>query len=207
MQKPVGRELRPRTAEDCPECQAKVRAGGGLGMTRPTVRPWREVRSRRGRKKEVETDGQACWNKACAYYGIADGQVHALVGYGGHGRGERIRDLYCQACQTKLNTAFVERVNLTIRQGVSELIRRTWGVAQTVAGLKLHLERWRGYYHFVRPHESLRVKLNDRVERGGRRLPQRYRQRTPAMAAGLTHHPWSIVEVTVQSVFPPHARD
>ena len=33
------------------------------------------------------------------------------------------------------------------------------GVAQTVDGLKLHLEWWRGYYHYMRPHESLRVNL------------------------------------------------
>ena len=31
----------------------------------------------------------------------------------------------------RLNTAFVERVNLAIRQGVSLLVRRTWGTAQT----------------------------------------------------------------------------
>jgi hypothetical protein len=31
--------------------------------------------------------------------------------------------------------------------------------------------------------------------RGDRRRPQRYRQRTPAMAAGLTGHRWSVREV------------
>ena len=94
-----------------------------------------------------------------------------------------------------LNTAFVERVNLTLRQGVSAMIRRTGGVAQTVDGLRLHLEWWRGYYHYVRPHESLRVKLGEPVEGGGRRNPQRYRQRTPAMAAGTTNHRWSVGEL------------
>ena len=103
-----------------------------------------------------------------------------------------------------LNTAFVERVNLTVRQGVSALIRRTWGVAQTVDGLELHLERWRGYYHYVRPHESLRVKLGEPVERGGRRNPQRYRRQTPAMAAGITNHRWSVVELLGYPV-PPQA--
>jgi len=103
-----------------------------------------------------------------------------------------------------LNTAFVERVNLTVRQGVSALIRRTWGVAQTVDRLELHLEWWRGYYHYVRPHESLRVKLGEPVERGGRRNPQRYRQWTPAMAAGITNHRWSVVELLGYPV-PPQA--
>ena len=40
--------------------------------------------------------------------------------------------------------------------------------------------------HFVRPHASLRVALGQPLERGGRRQRQRYRQRTPAMAAGLS---------------------
>ena len=36
-----------------------------------------------------------------------------------------------------------------------------------------HLERWRAYYHFVRYHESLRVKLGELKERKGKRQPQR----------------------------------
>ncbi len=59
----------------------------------------------------------------------------------------------------RLNTAFVERVNLTIRQGVAALTRRTWATAQATPALLAHLEWWRGYYHFVRPHVSLRVAL------------------------------------------------
>jgi IS1 family transposase len=94
----------------------------------------------------------------------------------------------------RLNTAFVERVNLTIRQAVAPLIRRTWGTAQTLMGLREHIEWWRGYYHFIRPHESLREELSQPKERGGRRIAQRYRQRTPAMAAGITGHRWTVRE-------------
>jgi hypothetical protein len=39
-------------------------------------------------------------------------------------------------------------VNLTIRQGVSLLVRRTWGTAQTAGALRLHWLWWQGYYHF-----------------------------------------------------------
>jgi hypothetical protein len=38
--------------------------------------------------------------------------------------------------------------------------------------LLLHLEWWRGYYHFVRLHESLCVALAQPIGRGGRRRPQ-----------------------------------
>jgi len=102
----------------------------------------------------------------------------------------------------KLNTAFVERVNLTLRQSVAALIRRTWSTVQEAPHLLLHLEWWRAYYHFVRPHQSLRVELGQAVERGGKRLPQRYRQRTPAMAAGLTSRRWTVREVLTMPLPP-----
>jgi hypothetical protein len=95
----------------------------------------------------------------------------------------------------RLNTAFIERVNLTVRHGVAALARRTWATAQQSPPLLAHLEWWRAYYHFVRPHESLRVALVQPRERGGKRLAQRYRQRTPAMAAGRTNRRWMAREV------------
>jgi IS1 family transposase/transposase-like protein len=94
----------------------------------------------------------------------------------------------------RLNTAFVERLNLTVRQGVAALTRRTWATAQTASGLLLHLEWWRGYYHFVRPHQGLRLALPQPRSRSGSRRPQRYQPRTPAMAIGVTTHRWSAVE-------------
>ena len=95
----------------------------------------------------------------------------------------------------RLNTAFIERVNLTVRHGVAALARRTWATAQQTPQLFASLEWWRAYYHFVRPHEALRVALTQPRERGGNRLTQRYRQRTPAMAAGRTKRRWTTREV------------
>lgn len=92
----------------------------------------------------------------------------------------------------KLTTAFVERVNLTLRQSVAALIRRTWSTMQAAPQLLLHLEWWRAYYHFVRPHESRRLALAYPLDRGGKRQPQRYRQRRVAMAAGLTRRRWRV---------------
>ncbi len=45
----------------------------------------------------------------------------------------------------RLNTAFIERVNLTLRQGVAALARRTWATAQGAPPLLTTLEWWRGY--------------------------------------------------------------
>ena len=95
----------------------------------------------------------------------------------------------------KINTAFVERLNLTIRQGVSFLVRRTWGTAQFTSELELHLQWWRGYYHFVRYHESLRVQFSQPIQGHGKQPPRRYRSRTPAMAARLTSRRWTVLEL------------
>jgi IS1 family transposase len=43
----------------------------------------------------------------------------------------------------RLNTAFVERLNLTLRQSVAALVRRTWSTLQEVPQLLAQLEWWR----------------------------------------------------------------
>ena len=95
----------------------------------------------------------------------------------------------------RLNTAFIERVNLTVRHGIAALARRTWAAAQQSPSLLAHLEWWRAYYHFVRPHQSLQVTLVQPRERGGKLVAQRYRQCRPAMAAGRTTRRWTTREV------------
>ena len=72
---------------------------------------------------------------------------------------------------SKLNTSFIERLNLTIRQGSAYLGRRTTCHARWKEHLEDHIELFRCYYDFIRPHRALRF---------GRQV------RTPAMQAGLT---------------------
>src|SRR5947209_6812842 len=64
------------------------------------VRPWCEVKSRRGAPKRVNTEGFACPNRRCLYCGITDAHIHALVGDGKHGQTEHIQTFRCQACHT-----------------------------------------------------------------------------------------------------------
>jgi IS1 family transposase/transposase-like protein len=402
------RLLKPRCPHDCPACRLAFTASLGGGLVPLPVRPWREVKSRRGAPKRINTEGFACPNPQCPYFGITDASIHALVGDGTHGRAEQIQTFRCQACHAtfsarhdtplyrlktpshqvarvlsalaegldpssaervfgyrqatittwltragehaqilhersfrhlwlphlqldelrtrllcakqvlwlwlaidpctkilpvlslgprtqhmahllihslrqmlvpgclplftsdglnlyfyaltahfgqwlevsrrgrnvrqwqvatnliygqvkksyrrrklvrvthvmrlgtedalkavlqelglsgRLNTAFIERVNLTIRHGIAALARRTWATAQQSPHLLAHLEWWRAYYHFVRPHASLRVRLAQPRERGGKLVAQRYRQRTPAMAAGRTTRRWTACEV------------
>jgi len=102
--RPAGRRAwRPRTPDDCAACQAAPVPGMAAGTARWSVRPWSEVKGRRGAPKRLATAGYACPSPACPYYGIADERVHALVGYGHHGTSERIQDFRCQACGTKVS--------------------------------------------------------------------------------------------------------
>ena len=94
-----------------------------------------------------------------------------------------------------INTSFVERVNLTIRQCISMLTRRSWGPAQYTPELLDHLYLWLAYYHFVRYHEGLRVKLDKPILRRGQQRPIDYRRRTPAMTAGVASRRWSMLEM------------
>jgi IS1 family transposase len=101
--------------------------------------------------------------------------------------------LKAQGFKMLIQTAFVERVNLTLRRGVAPLMRKTWAYAQTVVHLHLPLEWWRVYYHYVRPHESL-----------GRKVPglDRQRHQSPAMAAGLTGRLWTVKELLYLPLWP-----
>ena len=119
--------------------------------------------------------------------GTEDALTAALQGLGFSGR---------------LNTAFIERVNLTVRHAIAALARRTWATSQQAPQLLAHLEWWRADSHFVRPHAALRVALAQPRERGGKWVAQYYRQRTPTMAAGRTHRRWTAGEVLTYPLPP-----
>jgi transposase-like protein/IS1 family transposase len=95
------RPLLPRTPEDCPACHDAMHAPIRAPTASSFLRPWREVKSRRGAPKDINTEGYACPNLECQYCDVTDVHMHALVGYDHHGRAEPIQDLFCQACQHK----------------------------------------------------------------------------------------------------------
>ncbi len=96
----VQRLLKPRCPDDCPACRLASTASSGGEPAPGPVRPWREVKSSRGAPKQIHTEGYACPNQQCAYFGITDAHIHALVGDGKHGQSERIQTFRCQACRT-----------------------------------------------------------------------------------------------------------
>src|SRR6266705_3539209 len=96
----VQRLLKPRSPHDCPACRLSSTCSSIVGPAPLSVRPWREVKSRRGAPKRMNTQGFACPNHQCLYSGITDAHIHALVGDGTHGHAERIQTFRCQACHT-----------------------------------------------------------------------------------------------------------
>ena len=95
------------------------------------------------------------------------------------GSASRLKDaLLASEDSATLNTSFVERLNLTIRQGSAYLRRRSPCHARGADQLRGHVDLLRCHYHFIRPHRALRF---------GRET------RTPTMQAGLVSAPmnWS----------------
>jgi hypothetical protein len=92
------RLLKPRTPDDCPACRLASAPSSGGGPA--PVRPWREVKSCRGAPKRIDTEGFACPNQQCRYFGVTDADIHALVGDGKHGQAEQIQTFRGPACHT-----------------------------------------------------------------------------------------------------------
>ena len=113
------------------------------------------------------------------------------------------------ACGWTINTAFIERLNLDIRQCVAAVGRRVNTLCQGETGLRDQLALFQVYHNFVVPHASLRQRLPLPEATSGSGSAKVWRPWTPAMAAGLTNHVWSLTEVLCYRVPPwpqPQAR-
>jgi IS1 family transposase len=76
---------------------------------------------------------------------------------------------------SQVSTSFVERQNLTMRMNIRRFTRLTNGFSKKVDNLKHAVSLHYMYYNFARVHKTLGV--------------------TPAMAAGLTDHVWTLQEI------------
>jgi IS1 family transposase len=101
-----------------------------------------------------------------------------------------------------INTAFVERLNLSLRQRVAAIRRRSATSCKGEEGLSHPLVLFQVYHNFVLPHASLRQRLPLPEATNGSGSARLWRPCTPAMAAGLTDHVWSLREVLMFRVPP-----
>jgi hypothetical protein len=102
----------------------------------------------------------------------------------------------------RINTAFIERVNLSIRQHVAAVGRRVTTLCQGDAGLRQQLAFYHVYYNFCLPHAGRRRPLPQPLLTHGTGSARTWRPCTPAMAAGLTDHVWPLRAVLLYRVPP-----
>ena len=96
----------------------------------------------------------------------------------------------------KISTVYIERHNLTLRHENRRLTRKTIAFSKKVEGLSDQLHLYQGYYNFVRPHRGLKRRIPTREQ-----ALQKWQRRTPALAAKLTDHVWSLREFMTKRIF------
>jgi hypothetical protein len=106
------------------------------------------------------------------------------------------------ACGWQIQTACVERLNLTIRQHVAAVGRRVSPLGKGEDGLRQQVAVLHCYYNCCVPQASLRLPLPQPEPPNGRGSARQWRPCTPAMAAGLTDHVWPLREVLLFRVPP-----
>src|SRR2546422_5186337 len=106
------------------------------------------------------------------------------------------------ACGWQINTAFIERLNLTIRQHVAAVGRRVTTLCKGEDGVRQQWALSQVYDHCCLPHASLRVPWPQSLPTNGTGSAKTWRPRTPAMAAGLTERVWTLREVVLFRVPP-----
>src|SRR5690348_2717845 len=74
----------PRTPLDCRHCQVQAKAAPAPTLPASaaflSVPAYSQLKSKRGRPKKITTQGYACPNPKCLYFGCAEAAFHALVG-------------------------------------------------------------------------------------------------------------------------------
>ena len=101
-----------------------------------------------------------------------------------------------------INTSFSERLNLSLRQHVAAIGRRATTLCKGEDGLRQLLALFQVYHNFVLSHASLCQALAEPVPTNGTGSAKVWQPCTPAMAAGMTDHGWSLREVLLFRVPP-----
>ncbi len=90
-----------------------------------------------------------------------------------------------------IGTSFLERLNLTFRQALAPLGRKTLSFSKKKDNLKKQTIFFQAFYNFARPHMSLRERIPD----SHGRFQKKWMPKTPGMAAGITDHVWEFREL------------
>jgi transposase-like protein/IS1 family transposase len=145
---------------------------------RPRLRPWRhlciaQVVKRYAQRRVVEIERR-----------IVDGTPARVETLRRRSQGDGV-----------INTAYIERLNATFRERLASLTRRGRALARCTPTLRHGMYLIGTVYNFCTYHASLRLTSPGPSSTGGKR--------TPAMAAGITDHRWTVQELLAFPVPPP----
>lgn len=144
--------------------------------TPPTGKP--------GRPRSPEQVVHADLDYATVHKTRKDGRVVHVARRIVYGDPERIEQRLENSPSKTVNTSYVERSNATLRQMDAHLRRKSLTFAKSLRWLKAKFAFVVAWYNLVRPHTTLS------------RNPDRTTTPcTPAMAAGLLDHPWTVSEL------------
>ena len=150
-----------------------------------------DVRDRIANRTQLTTDGLVCYLTAVEEAFGADVDYAQLVTvYGANPASERRysparfitaqkRSINGSPDGEKVSTSHIERQNLTMRMGMRRFTRLTNAFSKKAANLEAAVSLHYMYYNFARGHKTLANPY----------------PRTPAMAAGVADHIWSVEEI------------
>ena len=163
------------------------RIGGRAGAT--AFEFMQDLASRLANRVQLTTDGHRVYLNAVQDAFGSEIDYAMLVKIYGHDAADdsRYSPAECIDCKPiaitgqpeakHISTSYVERQNLTMRMGMRRFTRLTNGFSKKVENHAAMVAIHFMYYNFGRIHKTLRV--------------------TPAMAAGLTDHLWSLEEIVL----------
>jgi hypothetical protein len=109
--------------------------------------------------------------------------VHRIV----FGDPDEILEMLGACSEDYIGTSYVERINLTIRTCLARFIRKGINFSKTMAMHQKSLDFFQAWYNFIKPHDSLKVKVDSEN--------RKWLQRTLAMAEKITDHIWTLKEI------------
>jgi IS1 family transposase len=150
-----------------------------------------DLASRLSHRVQLTTDGHKVYLEAVENnFGANIDYAMLIKLYGSEPEGEkRYSPAKCLGTETQIiqgnpdpkhiSTSYAERNNLTMRMSMRRFTRLTNAFSKKIENLEYAIALHFMYYNFVRPHQTLANPYN----------------RTPAMAAGITNHIWTIEEI------------
>lgn len=150
-----------------------------------------DLKNRLANRVQLTTDGHAMYLEAVEHAFGSDidyGMIVKLYGQEPEG-GKRYSPAKCMSAHKHtvqgkpdseaISTSYVERQNLTMRMSMRRFTRLTNAFSKKLENHEYALALYFLYYNFARPHKTLANPCH----------------RTPAMAAGITNHVWTVEEI------------